>query len=284
MSDKRECRIIVACGKRGVGKSVETIRIMYQYVQGNPAKGVKPRKALIFDVNDEFSDFWFDGEQHSVKAIALKDIVKFSVSPFPEVRRIRPFWDDGRRMNIGEMGDALSQILETYRNGLLLVEDVNKYTGDYIQTDLIGALATSRHIGLDLVMHFQNIGRSANPKIIGNCNFIRLHKTNDTVKRHKLKFEDKTEMLHIAEKIVNEKYDKGDTRFFLYIDVDNSKIIGDFTKKEADEAIKDFLDENNTKVIRPLLNKRDMEGNKLYDHKTAYKYMLDRIYKAYFKR
>ena len=25
MSDKRECRIIVACGKRGVGKSVETI-------------------------------------------------------------------------------------------------------------------------------------------------------------------------------------------------------------------------------------------------------------------
>jgi hypothetical protein len=50
----RECRIIVACGKKGVGKSVETIRMIYEYVNGNPAKGVPPRKALIFDVNDEF--------------------------------------------------------------------------------------------------------------------------------------------------------------------------------------------------------------------------------------
>ena len=284
MSEKRECRIIVACGKRGVGKSVETVRMIYDYVNGNPAKGVAPRKALIFDVNDEFSDFWFDGEQHSIKAIAMKDIIKFSVSPYVEVRRVRPFWDDGRRMNIGEMGDALSQILDSYRNGLLLVEDVNKYTGDYVQTDLIGALATSRHIGLDLVMHFQGIGRSANPKIIGNCNFIRLHKTNDTVKRHKLKFEDKTEMLQLAELIVDRKFENSDTRFFLYVDVDNSKIVGNFTKDDATQAIKDYLDENNTKLIKPIINKRDENGKKMYDHKSAYKIMLDRLYKTYFMK
>jgi hypothetical protein len=187
-------------------------------------------------------------------------------------------------MNIGEMGDALSQILDSYRNGLLLVEDVNKYTGDYVQTDLIGALATSRHIGLDLVMHFQGIGRSANPKIIGNCNFIRLHKTNDTVKRHKLKFEDKTEMLQLAELIVDRKFENGDTRFFLYVDVDNSKIVGNFTKDDATQAIKDYLDENNTKLIKPIINKRDENGKKMYDHKSAYKLMLDRLYKTYFMK
>ena len=57
----RECRIIISCGKRGVGKSVETIRMIDEYVAGNAAKGVPPRKALIFDVNDEFSSFWFFG-------------------------------------------------------------------------------------------------------------------------------------------------------------------------------------------------------------------------------
>ena len=50
----RECRILIATGKRGVGKSVETIRMIDEYVAGNPTKGVPPRKALIFDVNDEF--------------------------------------------------------------------------------------------------------------------------------------------------------------------------------------------------------------------------------------
>jgi hypothetical protein len=152
-----------------------------------------------------------------------------------------------------------------------------------VQTDLIGALATSRHIGLDLVMHFQGIGRSANPKIIGNCNFIRLHKTNDTVKRHKLKFEDKTEMLQIAELVVDKRYEDGDSRFFLYVDIDNSKILGDFTKKEAEEAIRNYLDENHVKLVKPIINKRDSEGQKMYDYKGAYKYMQDRLYKAYFK-
>jgi hypothetical protein len=110
-----------------------------------------------------------------------------------------------------------------------------------------------------------------------------LHKTNDTVKRHKLKFEDKTEMLQIAELVVDKRYEDGDSRFFLYVDIDNSKILGDFTKKEAEEAIRNYLDENHVKLVKPIINKRDSEGQKMYDYKGAYKYMQDRLYKAYFK-
>lgn len=279
----RECRIIVACGKKGVGKSVETIRMIYEYVNGNPAKGVPPRKALIFDVNDEFSDFWFFGEQHSVKSLAIKDIQKFSISPYIEVRRIRPYFDDGKRMTISDMAEVLSIILDTYRNGLLLVEDVNKYTGDYMQTDLIGALATARHIGVDCVMHFQGVGRSANPKIIGNCNFIRLHKTNDNVMRHKNKFEEKTEILYLGENLVKNRYIDGDKRFFVYVNVDDMKIIGKFKKEEAEKVIDDYIEENRNKLIKPLLNKRDLQDKKVYTTESAFKKVRETLYNEYFK-
>jgi hypothetical protein len=47
-----------------------------EYVMGNPSKGIPPRKALIFDVNDEFSGFVYNDVQRSIKAIAIKDILK----------------------------------------------------------------------------------------------------------------------------------------------------------------------------------------------------------------
>ena len=50
--------VLIACGKKGVGKTVATIEMIYRYISGNPQKGIPPRKALIFDVNDEFSHFW----------------------------------------------------------------------------------------------------------------------------------------------------------------------------------------------------------------------------------
>jgi ribosomal protein L30/L7E len=278
----RECRILIATGKRGVGKSVETIRMIDEYVAGNPTKGVPPRKALIFDVNDEFSSFWYFGVQRSIKAIAIKDIMKFSVHPKVEVRRIRPFWDDGKKLTINDMGEVLGIILDNYRNGLLLVEDINKYLSDSMPSDLIGSLATSRHIGLDIVSHFQNIGRAGNPKLLGNLNMIRLHKTNDTVERHKNKFEEKTEILQIAENLVNKKYFEGDVRYFVYVDVENMKIRGKITKSEAEDGIHQYVTERYTRLINPMLQLRDKKGKKIYNEEGALKASNERLMKVYF--
>ena len=60
----REPQLGVAVGKKGVGKTFTTNLMLQQYVNGNPAKGVYGRRALILDVNDEFTH---------VKAISLKD-------------------------------------------------------------------------------------------------------------------------------------------------------------------------------------------------------------------
>jgi hypothetical protein len=278
----RECRIIIACGKRGVGKSVETIRLIDEYVKGNPTMGTPPRKALIFDVNDEFSNFWYFGQQRSIKAISIKDIMKFSIHPKVECRRIRPFWDNGKKMTINDMAEVLGIILDNYRNGLLLVEDINKYLSDAMPSDLIGSLATSRHIGLDIISHFQNIGRAGNPKILGNLNMIRLHKTNDTVERHKNKFEEKTEILQIAENIVNKRFFGGDTRFFLYVDVDNMKIRGKFTKEEVDDAIHQYITERYNRIISPLLQLRDKKGKKIHTEESALRMANEEKKKVYF--
>jgi hypothetical protein len=278
----RECRIVIACGKRGVGKTVETIRVIDEYIQGNPSKGIPPRKALIFDVNDEFSSFWYFGATRSIKAIAIRDIMKFSIHPNIEVRRIRPFWDDGKKMTINDMAEVLGIILDNYRNGLLLVEDINKYLSDAMPSDLIGSLATSRHIGLDIISHFQNIGRAGNPKLLGNLNMIRLHKTNDTVERHKNKFEEKTEILQIAEYIINKKYFEGDTRFFLYVDVENMKVRGKFTKDEAEDGIHQYIAERYPRIISPMLQLRDKKGKKIHTEESALKSANDNLMRAYF--
>jgi hypothetical protein len=279
----REPMVMIATGKKGVGKTVATMELIYTYIRGNPEKGVPPRKALIFDVNDEFSHFWYHGSYHSIKPLAIKDILKFSVHPKVEVRRIRPFYDDNRRMKINDMNSVLQTILENYRNGLLLVEDINKYTNDTLRGDLVGSLATARHIGLDLIAHYQSVGRAANPKLLGNTKIIRLHKTNDTVSRHKNKFEERAEILMIAESIVEKKFEEGDERYYLYVDVDKGKIKGKFTEEDIDEAIQDYVSKNDRELVKPLLKKIDLDsGQKLYDIKSAIIHIIKTLKKKYF--
>ena len=279
----REPMVMIATGKKGVGKSVATIQMIYKYVNGNPAKGVPPRKCLIFDVNNEFSYFKMPDGMHSIKALAIKDILKFTVHPKIEVRRIRPFWDDGTKMSISDMNEVLGIILDNYRNGLLLVEDINKYTNDTLKGDLVGSLATVRHIGVDLIAHYQSIGRAANPKLLGNTRIIRLHKTNDTVSRHKNKFEERAEILQIAESIVDKKYQEGDKRYYLFVDIDDSKIRGKFDKKDIEYAIQDYVSKNHSALVKPLLLKIDLKtGKKLYNAQTALQQVLKDLRSKYF--
>ncbi len=283
-SKGRECRTIIACGIRGVGKSVETIRQIFEYVKGNPSKGLPPRRALIFDINNEFSDFWFLGDQQlSIKTLKIADIGKFSVHPITEVRRIHPFMDDGRPMTVQDMNDVLGIILDTYRNGLLLIEDINKYTGDHMTTDVIGTLISTRHKGLDLFIHFQNIGRAGNPKIIANTNFIRLHKTTDSVSRHENKFHEKTEVLLIAEHIVRKRYNEGDKRFFVYVDVINCKIQGKFTDDEIDSAIHEYISDDYKNTVGRLEKAIDNDGKKLHTKSSAIAECKKNLKKEYFE-
>jgi hypothetical protein len=282
---KRENLVVLCAGKKGVGKTVATIEMIYKYVAGNPELGIPPRKALIFDVNDEFSGFWYHGETHSIKALAIKDVLKFSVHPKVEVRRIRPFFDSGKKMGIDDMKVVLGHILENYRNGLLLVEDINKYTSDTVGTDLVSALATVRHLGIDLIAHYQGVGRVANPKLLANTQIIRLHKTNDTVARHKNKFEERTEIMQVAESLVNNKFEEGNKRFYVYVNIDDSKIRGDFSEDDVDKAIESYLGNNYNTKVKPLANKVNMRtGKKMLTHEEAYTKASEDLKRSFFSK
>jgi len=255
----REPFIFVSVGKRGCGKTFTSTKMINDYVKGNPAKGVPPRRALILDVNDEFTQY---------KAISVEQIPLFSIHPIIECRRVRPFLPNGKKMTLDEIAETLSIILDTYKNGLLLIEDVNKYISDSMPNDLIGAICTNRHIGVDIILHYQSIGR-INTKVWQNVNIIRMHKFTDTVKRHKQKFEDKYEFLSIAETIINKKNEQGDKRCYVFIDIDNEKIFGNFTNEEMEIAVNDFIQKNYQHLINPLLNARDDSGNKINTPQSA---------------
>jgi len=134
--------------------------------------------------------------------------------------------------------------------------------------DLVGAICTNRHIGVDIILHYQSIGRITS-KVWQNVNIIRLHKFTDAVKRHKHKFEDKFEYLSIAEIIINKKNESGDKHFFLYADIDDEKVYGSFTDEDFDNAVTIFIQNNYSNLISPLLKGRDERGRKTYTPQSA---------------
>jgi hypothetical protein len=233
--------------------------------------GILPRKALILDVNDEFSH---------IKGIALKDLVRFSVHPIVEARRVRPFHESGKRMTLDEIAHTLFVILETYRGGLLLIEDINRYISDNLPNDIIGAICTNRHTSLDIIMHFQSIGRIS-PKIWQNMNWIRFHKNLDSVGKHKNKFEDKYELLRLVEIIVNEEYQNGNKRFYQFVNMDEMQFMGQIDPKKLEFASRQYIEENYRKTISPMLQLRDAKGKPRYTSETAIKSEIERIKKTY---
>lgn len=269
----REPLLGVAVGKKGVGKTFTTNKVIRQYVTGNLASGILPRKVLIMDVNDEYTEY---------SGIALRDIMRFSVHPIVEVRRIRPFHANGRKMTLDDLAQTLNYILEVFSGGLLLIEDINRFTSDYMPQDLMGAIATNRHRDLDIILHYQGIGR-VGTKVWQNINWLRFHKITENVSRHQKKFEDKFELLRLCELMVNIKYYMGEERFYQYVDCENMCFQGQVDEKLFNQAVTQYLEENYRRLITPLLAVRAVGNKKKFTADSAMRQETERIKKMYLK-
>ena len=263
----REPKLIIGIGRKGVGKTYATLEMIQKVLKGNLAKGIAPRKVLILDTNNEFANIREDQSKSfkHIKAISLKDIKRFTLSNKIESRRVSVFKDNGKKMNLSELQEALFLILDNYENGLLLIEDINKFVSDSLPNDLVGSIVTQRHVSVDVVLHFQTVGKVGHPKIWGNCNMLRFHKCDDSVKRHKGKFESNLIHLYILEKMVDIEYYKGNKRFYAFLDKDSGRIVGDYNLKQFTKAVFKYLEDNYDSVFKPLLKKVDLlTGEKLY--------------------
>lgn len=260
ISKEREPILQVAVGKKGIGKSYTTEQIIKAYIKGNDKTNTPARRALIIDPNNEYGQF---------KMISPDDILRFSVHPKIECRRVVPIYPNGKPFTLDEIQILLEHCLNNFRNGLLLIEDISKYVGDTMSTDLIGHLCTIRHKDTDVIVHFQGIGKAGNPKIKANMNVLRFHKVSEDVERHKNKFQEYTEILKIAEILVNNKYKNGDIRFYCYVDFDRDIIHGNFNKADFQNAITEYIQDNESLTIGKYLRKKDRDGKNIYNYRQA---------------
>ena len=273
----REPKLVVATGRKGVGKTFTTVKYIRNYVVPNPSSGWPSRRVLIFDTNGEFND---PVKYPDIRALALKDVAKYSAHPKIEIRRVAPFFKTGEEMPPATKIQVVLYILQNYRNGLLLLEDINNYLSDNMPRDVVGTILSQRHKGLDVMLHYQSIGR-IQAKIWPHINILRMHKTQDSVMRHEEKFPDKYEILQISENIVNAKYTEGDRHFYLHVDFDSEKINGDFTKEEFEKAVEEYISLHYNRLVAPIMNRRDRSGNRVTSPEVVYDGIKEKLTKQY---
>jgi hypothetical protein len=230
----------VSIGGTGAGKTWDNMKFIKE-VYSNP-KNPNARKCSIYDVNEEHPD---------IKAIQPKDIPAFVKQQTIEIRRVIPRdAKTGRELGLNEKFELLSDIINNYmfRNGLLYLEDINNYTIGVQSTELINLLTTNRHKLLDIFISLQTF-RSLPPRLWGNVNVLKIHKTNDTPFQSKIRdqIEGHMEVLRIANIMVSDKV-MFNERFFVTLNMGTKKLTGEYSLDDFVQASEKYLSLNQIMV------------------------------------
>jgi hypothetical protein len=277
----RSAMLSLAVGQKESGKTTETRKKLEEYVRGNPAVGMAPRRALIYDTQNEGRP---GGAYEGIKTLPLDQIGRFSIHPIVEIRRVLPFIRDkkgSREMTPTQKVKAIMHILQYLRNAAFVMEDINEFIYDYMPGDIIGEILSQRHNGIDLILHYHSLGR-IHEKVWPHINIIRMHKCEDTVVDNRLKFPEKFEMFKIAENIVNNQFLNGNQYFYLHIKMVKRKIMADVSREEIDNAINDYITQFPNKTIKPLMAVRDNANKSINNYAAAFDKERQRLYKTYF--
>lgn len=235
---QREAGMMPTSGAQGVGKTYQNMYIIRDYVKDKFASKVRGRKVLIFDTNGEYTQEQFkanDIPNFPVKRLRVRDVKAWSRSNIVEVRRI-----DAKNLGIKEKKEVLEYILKVFRNGMLVLEDINTYLLNVTHMEeVVGKLVNLRHKACDILISYQSL-RAIEPRIWQNSRYMRLHYQNDNVEDIKDKVTN-PELFKICQLMINDRYYGGDQRFFVYVHVLSNKVEGKFTKEEFIEACTKYL-------------------------------------------
>jgi hypothetical protein len=269
---ERAAGMMVTTGVQGVGKTYQNMYIIKSYISDKFFNKVKGRKCLIMDTNGEFTKSQFarnDIENFNPRLIALKDIPEWSVSDIVECRRI-----DAKNLSIQEKKKVLEYLIRYYKNGLLVVEDINTYILNVTHMqEIVGGLVNLRHRGVDMLISYQSL-RAVEPRMYSNARWMRMHYQQDNVNDIKGKIANLS-LYKIAEILVKTRYFNNDKRFFVYIHCFDNKIEGQFTKKEFLDACEKYIN----------INKRELKEYVEMNECTkaeAMKYLQKQFYEQYY--
>lgn len=238
---EREAGMMTCSGLQGVGKTYQNMHIIKEYVKDKIYNKVRGRQCLIFDTNGEYTVEQFaknDIPDFNPKRIAIKDVEDWCRMGNAECRRI-----DAKNLGIAEKKAAVEFLMKVYRNGMLVLEDINTYILNLTHMeDIVGGLVNLRHRAVDVLISYQSL-RPVEPRIWQNSRWIRMHYQADNVNDIKGKLPNPT-LFKIAQILVNNRYHYGDKRFFVYIFNFANKIEGNFTRKEFMDACTQYLNAN----------------------------------------
>ena len=265
----RQAIIEVAVARKGGGKTYITANDkIAPYIISTPTW--KARPVLLYDVNGEYT------EKHcreklkvnwTAKTLALKDLAEWTRQGIPEVRRILPLNAKNEfTQDTDEMEDILNTILQTFRNGMLLIEDPNAYLVGISSKKVISAITRNRQKNLDLILHLQSL-RAIPPRLLANMNIFRFHKCNEAIHTIEAKLNN-PELFYIAEAIIKHKF-KTNIRFFLYVDNEMDLIFGAFSKKDFWIGCYLYLKENKPDILRLAFNRFGANSEKAFKHCIA---------------
>ncbi len=173
--ESEECFSTSVIGLTGVGKTHKNVQQCKLYAQSIP--GVKiGRKVLILNFQNEDGYAKFKTLPPTPEAIR-----KFVSQKTVEIRQITPIDSDGSAMNSKRKVQVMKHVLDNYRNGLAVFDDIDGYAafGTSSDKDLVGNLMGLRHRGCHTLFAHQ-AWRKMGVTECENVSFIRLHKSLDS--------------------------------------------------------------------------------------------------------
>lgn len=240
--------ITIAVGGMGVGKTFLTTKQIKEYAKYFAKKG---RGVLIFDVNNEYTEFktvHFDiddilNAEKEAKKTGNRRVTQSekNISNLKTgIRRVLPFSVKGRKMELAEKKITMLKVCNNFYNGLVLLDDINVYMTNFQAEAVQSLFKNIRHNGLDLILHMQ----SMNPLTrihYESTTFIRMHYDRFDITIMKDKAGSYYEILKIAQQIVWKEYrEYKNKRFHLYVNLEEFKIIG-INESQFEESAKSFI-------------------------------------------
>ncbi len=210
--NEREPVLFVAVGYKGVGKTFQTCQELHEYIK------VQKRPVVIFDTNQEIAYAQY-------AKIAPNDVKKLKKA---EIRRVEPIMPpkNGKSavpMDNKQKAACLAYLLKNFKNGLLVIEDMNNYLTSTRTDGIVSALTTNRHRSQDIIIHLQSLAK-LDPTLWENTGVIRIHYQNDRLSRY-IDRCSSPQILTLAVEYCRLKYEEN-PRVFVWLDLVNRKIIG----------------------------------------------------------
>jgi len=166
----REAGMMAVTGIQGVGKTYRNMHIIADYTKDKPLTKVRGRKCLIFDTNGEYTVEQFsrnDIANFKISRIALSDVEQWCKTENSECRRI-----DAKNLGIKDKKEAVQYLLKIYKNGMLVLEDINTYILSVtFMEEIVGGLVNLRHRAVDVMISYQSL-RPVEPRIWQNSRWV----------------------------------------------------------------------------------------------------------------